>query len=198
MSNKAQKRGSGRKEMRRAAIEREDRRRRLLIGLLAVGALGMLGAILAFTLLQPAIAGVAEFAGVVRDHDVEATFPAGGLPPVGGVHPPSWQTCAVYDAPVSTGLAVHSMEHGAVWISYHPDLPAADVSRLAAHAGDDIWVLVSPYPNQDSPVVLTAWSVQLALDSATDERIPQFIERYRGKGPEQGVTCLNGVDTPAG
>jgi hypothetical protein len=198
MSNKSQKRGSGRKEMRLAAVEREERRRRLLISLLAVGSLVILGGLLAYVLLQPSIEGVSELSGVVRDHDVEAKFPSGGLPPVGGVHPPSWQTCAVYGAPVDTGLAVHSLEHGAVWISYHPDLPASDVTRLAAHAAGDNWVLVSPYPDQSAPVVLTAWSVQLALDSATDERIPQFIERYKAQGPEPGVTCLNGVDTPAG
>ncbi len=198
MSNQAQKRSSGRKEMRRAAVEREERRRRLLLGLLAAGGLIVLGGILAFTFLRPSIEGVSKFSGVVREHDVDAKFPPSGLPPVGGAHTTSWQTCGVYDAPVSTVLAVHSLEHGAVWISYHPDLPADDVARLKEQANGDIWVLVSPFPNQDKPVVLTAWSVQLALDSATDERIPQFIERYRAKGPEPGQTCQNGVGNPTG
>ncbi len=46
------------------------------------------------------------------------------IPPVGGIHNPTWQTCTFYDRPVSSEAAVHSLEHGAIWVTYRPDLPA--------------------------------------------------------------------------
>ena len=54
-------------------------------------------------------------------------------PPVGGVHNPTWQNCMgdVYDAQIANEHAVHSLEHGAVWITYRPDLPKDQVDKLA-------------------------------------------------------------------
>jgi hypothetical protein len=46
-----------------------------------------------------------------------------GIPPAGGPHNPSWQNCGFYDELVRDENAVHSLEHGAVWITYQPDLP---------------------------------------------------------------------------
>lgn len=198
MTTKQQKGRVSRREQRRQEAQQAQRRKNLLIGIPIAVILLVLVGVVAANLFRPDIEGVSQFAGVERAHDVGAKFPAGGMPPVGGIHPPSWQTCGIYEVPVDTGLAVHSMEHGAVWITYHPDLAADEVSQLKTHAGDDIFVLLSPYPDQDEDIVLTAWSVQLPLESADDERIGEFISRYRNKGPEPGVTCLNGVGVPTG
>ena len=57
---------------------------------------------------------------------------------------------------------------------------------------------MSPYPGLQSPIVLTAWEVQLELESADDERIPDFVERYQQgpTTPERGAPCWDGVGTP--
>src|SRR4051812_34604742 len=68
-------------------------------------------------------------------------------PPVGGPHNPVWQDCGFYDAPVGNEHAVHSLEHGAVWVTYDPDLPSAQVARLQALAAEELYLLVSPYPD---------------------------------------------------
>ena len=78
-------------------------------------------------------------------------------PPAGGPHDPSWQKCAVYDAPVRPENAVHSQEHGAVWITYQPDLPESDREILVALAEDRPYLLISPYPGLEEPVVASAW-----------------------------------------
>jgi hypothetical protein len=116
-------------------------------------------------------------------------------PPAGGPHDPSWQKCAVYDAPVRPENAVHSQEHGAVWITYQPDLPESDREILAALAKDQPYLLISPYPGLEDSVVASAWGAQLRLDDVHDPRLQAFIDRYAGKGPEPGASCDSGVET---
>ncbi len=55
-------------------------------------------------------------------HTTEPVF-YGQIAPVGGDHGPVLQNCGFYEEPVRNENAVHSLEHGAVWITYRPDLP---------------------------------------------------------------------------
>lgn len=121
-------------------------------------------------------------------------------PPVGGIHQDVWQNCGFYDAPVANENAVHSLEHGAVWITYRPDLPADQVAKLHDLVDEfGSHVLVSPYPGLPAPVVASAWSKQMTLESATDERLETFIRVYRQgpQTPEPGARCTGGIGTPA-
>jgi hypothetical protein len=115
-------------------------------------------------------------------------------PPAGGPHDPSWQKCAVYDAPVRSENAVHSQQHGAVWITYQPDLSESDREILTSLAEDQPYLLISPYPGLEEPVVASAWGAQLRLDDASDPRLRAFIDRYAGNGPERGARCDSGVE----
>lgn len=140
------------------------------------------------------ISGVETFSVSSAEHRTEPVdYPQD--PPAGGPHAPVWQKCQVYDAPVQNETAVHSQEHGAVWITYQPDLPKADIEALAALAKDQRFVLVSPYPDLTSPVVASAWGAQLRLDDPGDPRLAEFIARYAGNGPEPGASCDSGVET---
>lgn len=120
-------------------------------------------------------------------------------PPMGGPHNAVWQNCAIYSVPIHNEHAVHSLEHGAIWITYRPDLPAADVQRLHALAADD-YMLLSPYPGLQAPVVASAWNRQMHMTGADDPRLPQFIRRFKNNPsttPEFGASCLGGVSSPA-
>ena len=116
-------------------------------------------------------------------------------PPAGGPHDPAWQLCAVYDAPVRSENAVHSQEHGAVWITYQPDLPEDERAVLEETAADNPFILVSPYPGLEEPAVASAWGAQLRLDDVNDPRLQEFIDRFAGNGPERGARCDTGVET---
>ncbi|GEM44576.1 DUF3105 domain-containing protein [Deinococcus cellulosilyticus] len=116
-------------------------------------------------------------------------------PPVGGEHNPIWQNCGVYEKPLYNEYAVHSLEHGAVWITYQPDLPKEEVDKLIQAAKSNSYTLVSPFPGLDSKVALAAWGKMLKLDSADDKRIGQFISTYAQSStnaPEPGAACSGG------
>ncbi len=119
-------------------------------------------------------------------------------PPAGGEHNLVWQNCGFYEEPVRDENAVHSLEHGAVWITYSPDLPQDEVERLRDLALSEDYVLVSPYPGLDSPVVASAWGKQLRLESAEDPALEQFIGAYRQgpQTPEPGAACSGGIGNP--
>jgi hypothetical protein len=119
-------------------------------------------------------------------------------PPVGGDHNPVWQNCAgtVYPAPIASEHAVHSLEHGAVWITHRPDLPADQITALAGRVHGHDYTLMSPYPRLDTPISLQAWGYRLAVDTAGDQRIDEFITAARVKAAaEPGATCSGGITT---
>jgi hypothetical protein len=139
------------------------------------------------------IPGVQTFTIASSKHTTEPVdYPQD--PPVGGPHDPSWQRCAAYVAPVKPEHAVHSMEHGAVWITYRPDLPAADVGYLTSLVSGKRYLLLSPYPGLTDPVVASAWGAQLRLSDPRDPRLMEFIAQYAGHGPEPGANCDSGVE----
>ncbi len=118
-------------------------------------------------------------------------------PPVGGEHDNEWADCTgtVYDVDIRHENAVHSMEHGAVWIAYDPDeVSDADVAKLAKLVEGEDGRMLSPYAGLDSPISIQSWGDQLKVDSADDERLRQFADLMTfkaGEFPEPGATCSN-------
>jgi hypothetical protein len=89
------------------------------------------------------------------------------------------------DRPVPSESAVHSLEHGAIWITYRPDLPADQIDVLSRLARARTDVLVSRWDDGlPAPLVASSWGRQLKLESATDPRLFQFIQAFTGRGPE--------------
>lgn len=138
-----------------------------------------------------------------------ATYPAGmhrggqityqESPPLGGAHNVVWQNCGIYDVPIHDEHAVHSLEHGAVWIMYRPGLPADAVQRLKTLASDD-FILLSPYPGLRAPIVASAWNNQIALDEVDDRQLARFISRFKNNPattPEFGAPCVGGTSASA-
>jgi hypothetical protein len=135
--------------------------------------------------------------GLTNLHVVEAPdYPV--VPPVGGDHNQVWANCGYYAGPVPPEFAVHSLEHGAVWIVYADDTGDADDELLRALASADSRLLISELEGAPAPFVLTAWGAQRAVSRLDDPAVAEFIARYQdGAGaPEPGNPCSGGLGRP--
>lgn len=140
------------------------------------------------------VEGEQDFPDQSRNHTREpVSYPR--TPATGGDHAPVWTNCGIYTAPVKQTQAVHSLEHGAVWLSYRPDLAKDQIAELTSLAGKQDYLLLSPVTDQASPVTVTAWGKQLSVDSSSDPRLAPFIKKYRQgpQTPEPGAVCSGGV-----
>ncbi len=192
-------------QLRAQERSKERRRAALIYGVAAVVALAViLGTVFAIRSAQDdrdSVAGAAEgdIEGVQQFGELSSNHVEGDVeypqsPPVGGDHNEQWLNCGVYTEPVPNIYVVHSLEHGAVWLSYRPGLDAEQVGRLEDLAAGNDFTVVSPYEDQDSPVVATAWGLQLELESAQDPRLPAFVEKYvQGPQTQENGICFNGV-----
>ena len=196
-----------RKRERQREVARQAQRQRLMRR--GAWAAGIIGALLVVVLIVRAVTsggaapvgnipGIKTFSNLARTHvDGKVTYPQN--PPVGGPHNQVWLNCGIYDSPVTNENAVHSLEHGAVWITYQPKLSAADVQHLVSLVKGKPYVILSPYDGLPSPVVASAWGVQLQVQTAYDSRISQFIQKYAQgpQTPEPGAPCSGGTGSPS-
>ena len=118
-------------------------------------------------------------------------------PPVGGDHNQVWMNCNgdVYDQAIKNENAVHSLEHGAVWVTYNSKASDADEKALAAKVKKTPYSLMSPVDDQKDPIMLSAWGHQRTVKGASDPDVAKFFETYvQGKQtPEPGAACTNGL-----
>ena len=192
-----QERRAGRKDIGEKQVRQRKLTRYTLMGvgaLLVVGAAYFIYTIYDDWESRRPPAGVQEFSGLTNLH-TNGQVQYEQNPPVGGDHSAVWQNCGPYTLPVNNENAVHSLEHGAVWITYQPDLPQDQIDMLMAEA-DRSYVLVSPYPdNLPAPIVASAWGLQMQFDSADDPDLSRFVSAYR-QGPqtqEPGAICHGGT-----
>lgn len=194
-----------RQEERRRAAVRSQRNTRIMRWSIW-GGLGLIGVVVVVVIVRAVtstssdqIPGVVTFSNLPRYHTTGKVNYFQD-PPVGGPHNPEWLNCGVYTASVPNENAVHSMEHGAVWITYRPNLPSTEIAHLRDLVSGHSYIILSPYDGLPAPVVASAWGVQLKVTSANDSRLPQFISRYEQgpQAPERGSPCSGGVGSPSG
>jgi hypothetical protein len=145
------------------------------------------------------IAGVKSYDYPAGQQHVDTAVDYKESPPVGGPHapPPAWADCTgtVYTVDIRHENAVHSLEHGAVWITYNPDdVSKSDIDALAKLVENKPGRMLSPYAGLDHPISVQSWGHQLKLDSAGDKRIKQFADFFTLNDkltPEPGASCEN-------
>jgi Protein of unknown function (DUF3105) len=183
--------------------ETVGRLRRLHILVVALGMIAgaALGAFVPLVLLSDQhqassdVPGVKSFENLSLQHNNGAIVYE-QIPPVGGEHNPVWQNAGFYEQQVLEEKAVHTLEHGAVWITYRADLPEDQKEELRRLVESQDCLLASPYPSLSSPVVASAWGKQLRLKTVDDSKLREFILAYR-KGPqtpESGAPCTGAAE----
>jgi Protein of unknown function (DUF3105) len=195
---------------------RDDRQRRLLYIIAATGLIGL-----------AIVLGVVFLVGSGEDEDLAATMQSAGCqlktvqaqvgdhsapenatsnpkwntdPPTSGPHWPVPAVYGEYDTPLKPAQFVHNLEHGAVFVLYGPDVPAATVQQLKDFYNEDTTgMLLAPYPKLGDKIGLGAWTVPddfepggtngtayLATCSKFDEdAFSSFREDLRFRGPER-------------
>ncbi|WP_328967467.1 DUF3105 domain-containing protein [Streptomyces sp. NBC_00239] len=141
------------------------------------------------------VAGEKTWLDLSREHVTrDVAYPMS--PAAGGDHHPVWQNCNgdVYEKSVTEENSVHSLEHGAVWVTYSSEAASDDVKALSERVSKTPYTLMSPAPGQSSPVTLTAWGHQLNVAQASDARVAEFLDKYvQGpQTPEPGAACTGG------
>jgi hypothetical protein len=202
-------------EMRRAEQARERRNRILTIGASVVVVAGLVvgGAVLVRSQSDDSsdvasdskssgrfvtgADGVKTWKGTLSRTHVTKSVKYPTEPPVGGDHNPVWMNCNgdVYTEAIKDENAVHSLEHGAVWVTYTSEAAKADVDALAAKVKKTPYTLMSPDDKQQDPIMLTAWGHQRTVTGAKDPNVDKFFEKFvQGKQtPEPGAACTGGL-----
>jgi hypothetical protein len=141
------------------------------------------------------IEGVETFENASLHVETPVTYAQ--TPPAGGDHHPTWLNCGVYTEPVPNENAVHSLEHGALWVTYDPAISDADLATLKKVLPSS-YVILSPFDGLPSPIVVSGWNSQLQVEAADDERLPAFFEEYWKSNdvPEPGALCTGAFDAP--
>ncbi|HEY3499092.1 MAG TPA: DUF3105 domain-containing protein [Polyangiaceae bacterium] len=132
----------------------------------------------------------------------------GTNPPSSGTHYGTWAAFRNYDTPLPRGFWVHSLEHGAVVISYSCSDCDAEIDAARAvidEAGVDPLcctetscgspvsrVILTPDPELDVPWAASSWGHTLRVDCFEPKVFAAFIDARRGHGAE-GV-CSDGAD----
>ena len=132
-----------------------------------------------------------------REHtDENVDYPT--IPPAGGNHLGIWHTCGIYKVELLDEAAVHSLEHGAVWVTYKPEIAKEEIIKLTIMLSSRSKILLSPHPEQISPIVATAWGRRLEIESSNDLRLEKFVDFFVDgeAAPEAGITCDRGIGRP--
>lgn len=118
-------------------------------------------------------------------------------PPSSGQHYAVWAAYQTYDFPVPRGYWVHSLEHGAVVISYNcPDGCPDEVAEIEAFIDSlpvdprcvpydlDRQVILTPDPLLDTRWAMSSWGHTLRAKCIDQETFRDFYESNVANGPE--------------
>lgn len=127
-----------------------------------------------------------------RNHIPTGSEPAvayNSNPPTSGDHYDVPARPGFREKPIVDGNLIHSLEHGLVWLSYHPRI-GGEADKLRDVTGPT--TVVVPREANDTDIALAAWGrldtfnlEDGTIDDNDFQRINDFIKRYSNKGPER-------------
>lgn len=115
--------------------------------------------------------------------------PYNSNPPSSGWHYANPALIGFYDRDeaLADEQVIHNLEHGDIWITYNPLISDAILEELKTF--DEGKVIITPRQSNDSDISLVAWgrvdSFDVENGELDNQRIQDFITRYKNKGPER-------------
>jgi hypothetical protein len=117
------------------------------------------------------------------------------LPPTSGPHFGQVATAGMRNEEIPDGHLIHNLEHGDIWISYNPAVSETIVDELRQFL--DGKVVITPRSMNEQDIVLAAWgrldSFNIEESGLPEERIRDFIKRYKYSGPERITSPSRGI-----
>ncbi|MBI1975408.1 MAG: DUF3105 domain-containing protein [Candidatus Vogelbacteria bacterium] len=109
-------------------------------------------------------------------------------PPSSGWHYQSPAPKGFHEESVADETAIHNLEHGDIWLAFHPRIATSTKETIKALAVGKM--IASPREANDFDISLVSWgrvdSFNIGADGVIDvARIGAFSDRYRNTGPER-------------
>lgn len=107
-------------------------------------------------------------------------------PPTSGPHYGQTARSGFREEEILDQHIIHNLEHGDIWISYHPRVSNEIRDELRTFAGPK--VIITPREVNDADIAVAAWgrldTFNIENNILPYDRIRDFIKRYTNKGPE--------------
>jgi hypothetical protein len=109
-------------------------------------------------------------------------------PPTSGPHYDKPAREKFYTEPLPDEHLVHNLEHGDIWLSYRASTTPEQALRVIKGVRDAKFI-ATPRENTPNDICIAAWGRLDCFDlngqPFPEERLTDFIKRYKNKGPEQ-------------
>lgn len=113
-------------------------------------------------------------------------------PPTSGTHWTEAEIWGISEDEVPDGKAVHSIEHGGIWISYKPDKIDRETLTILEELQKENRrsVVLSPRADNDSAIVVASWGRMMKLEEASFKKsiVQKYIDTYINDSPEKLAT----------
>ena len=112
-------------------------------------------------------------------------------PPTYGPHWPTAAAWGVRTDGIDDERQVRNLAEGGVLIQYNTD-DLELIRKLRAFARSQTnfpcYLLVAPFERMEAAIAVTAWGAIETMDEYNEERLQEFVDTFRGTGPEL-TTC---------
>ncbi|MDP2695809.1 MAG: DUF3105 domain-containing protein [bacterium] len=116
-------------------------------------------------------------------------------PPTSGSHYGQTARSGFRDEEISDQNIIHNLEHGDIWIAYHPSIDDEIKEELKQFAAAK--VIITPREANETAIAIAAWgrldTFNIENDTLPIERITDFIRRYTNQGPERVTGASRGI-----
>lgn len=116
----------------------------------------------------------------------ESHPPYNSNPPTSGWHYGTAAPWGVHERELPDEQVVHNLEHGGIWISYHPSLDGVTAEKLREIVRRyRSKVIMTPRTSNESKIALAAWGRLDTFDDFDEKRLLTFIRSFIDQGPEK-------------